>query len=221
MNGCRSPSSIASPRLVNASRSWKPGRGAPANIPPTPQPKRDRKTAMTASGPATASGRRSALRGSRREMDGQSARAGIRNRETGRARSAPASVREAQELRQTPSRRRRRLHQKLKSCAPGGTSCNADIGKGTEPALPIAAYDGPKHPAVARYPGLEPALIIALPDPDCRPRCPDADKFRSSGCPGRPIVADAFSRPKCRSHCIYRCAQCFSSHGAFSGKIAA
>ena len=63
-------------------------------------------------------------------------------------------------------------------------SCNAAVGKGTEPGL-RRAHDGPKPPELARYPVLELSLIIY-----CAARSPSVAsplswsllKFRHSGC---------------------------------------
>ena len=67
----------------------RPRRGLPV-LRPGRRRALDRKIATTASAPAPVSGRRSVPAGSRRERHGSSARADIRNRGTGPARSAPA-----------------------------------------------------------------------------------------------------------------------------------
>ena len=193
----------------------RPRRRA-ANTPPRPQARRDRKIATTASAPARVPGRRSAPRESRRERAGRPVRAGIRNRETGHAGSAPASVREARVLWRTPSRRRLRLHRKLKSCAPGGISHNAAIGKKTEPALLI------RHMMARSVRPSQGTVTLTFYglflQPDATTADAGAAEFRISGCPDRPNCRRCYSRRKCRSHCLRRCAQCFSSH-AFSAKI--
>src|SRR5882762_9760324 len=70
-------------------------------VPARPRAAPDRKIATTASGPAPAPTRRYGRNGWMRETDGRSARAGIRSRESGRARSDPASVRVARDCRRT------------------------------------------------------------------------------------------------------------------------
>lgn len=57
----------------------------------------------------------------------------------------------------------------LKSWAPGKASCDAAIGRERNRSL-RPAYDGPKHPDIARHPDLALSLIIAWSDLPQLPR---------------------------------------------------